>query len=187
MCICFWSWFWSYSSVWTSPCQPPRHYFPKHQLYNSVIDFQVGDAPALGIIHWLFIPKLTTLWDWINKNLKKVFIPHSKSSKVCIKNSYHLGHKESHACQRCAILVLGIEKIYQQFNMFSTINQPLIQLTHKQQMVGSKCSKCIHLDLTKQKSIVWVPFHPNRMNTIIFFLQCFSRKFTAPKINYLII
>ena len=52
----------------------------KHQSYDCPIDIQDGACPPFGLIYRLSEPELDTLHAYINENLMKGFIHHSKST-----------------------------------------------------------------------------------------------------------
>jgi len=51
---------------------------PKHQPYNYVIDLVKGMQPPFEPIYNLSQDELVTLHEYINENLEKGFIQHSK-------------------------------------------------------------------------------------------------------------
>jgi len=51
----------------------------QHQPFDCVIDLQEGAQPPFGPIYNLSLTKLVELRQYINKNLAKNFIRHSKS------------------------------------------------------------------------------------------------------------
>ena len=52
----------------------------KHQSYDCPIDIQDGACPPFGLIYRLSEPEFDTLHAYINENLMKGFIHHSKST-----------------------------------------------------------------------------------------------------------
>jgi hypothetical protein len=52
---------------------------PQHCLYDCTIDLQKGTQPSFGLIYNLFQNKLAALRDYLDENLAKNFIRHSKS------------------------------------------------------------------------------------------------------------
>ena len=52
---------------------------PEHQPYDCAIDLQEGSQPPFGPIYNLLQAELMELWKYIDKNLAKNFIRHSKS------------------------------------------------------------------------------------------------------------
>ena len=52
---------------------------PEHRPYNCAIDLQEGSQPSFGPIYNLLQMELMELWKYIDENLAKNFIRHSKS------------------------------------------------------------------------------------------------------------
>ena len=52
---------------------------PQHRPYDCGIDLQEGTQPPFGPIYSLSQNELTALWDYLDENLSKNFIRHSKS------------------------------------------------------------------------------------------------------------
>jgi hypothetical protein len=52
---------------------------PQHRLYDCIIDLQEGTQPPFGPIYNLSQNELVALWKYLDENLDKNFIWHSKS------------------------------------------------------------------------------------------------------------